>query len=76
MLDKDLLDILACPDCKSAVAEQEGKVIGYEDGKVNPGNGVNVSHLLYMIDRMMGITPRGETIEIAPESTEGYNARK
>jgi hypothetical protein len=45
----------------------EGAVIGHDEVKINPGNGVNCSYFLYMIDRMMGITPRGDRIEIRPE---------
>ena len=36
MLDKDLLDILVCPDCKSAVMEQEGKLLCTGCGKRYP----------------------------------------
>ena len=45
----------------------EGAVIGHDEVKINPGNGVNCSYFLYMIDRMIGITPRGDRIEIRPE---------
>jgi len=36
MLDKDLLDILACPDCTSAVAEPEGTLLCTGCGKRYP----------------------------------------
>jgi len=45
----------------------EGAVPGYDEIKLNPGNGVNVSYFLYLIDRMIGITPRDKHIEIAPQ---------
>ena len=45
----------------------EGVVPGHDAIKINPGNGVNVSYFLYLVDRMVGITPRAGHIEIAPQ---------
>jgi uncharacterized protein len=36
MIDKDLLEILACPDCKSPVKEQNGKIICTGCGRKYP----------------------------------------
>lgn len=44
----------------------EGVLPGLDEVKLNPGNGVNVSYFLHLIDRMIGITPRSGKIEIAP----------
>jgi uncharacterized protein YbaR (Trm112 family) len=34
MLSKELLEILACPDCKAAVKEEEQKIICYQCGRI------------------------------------------
>lgn len=44
----------------------EGVLLGLDEIKLNPGNGVNVSYFLDLIDRMIGITPRCGKIEISP----------
>lgn len=36
MLAKDLLDILACPDCKGEVVESDNKIICKKCGKKYP----------------------------------------
>lgn len=36
MLDKELLEILACPDCKGDVVEQDQKVVCTSCGKKYP----------------------------------------
>ncbi|MDP2906217.1 MAG: Trm112 family protein [Candidatus Omnitrophota bacterium] len=36
MIDPQLLDILACPDCKSDVIEKDGKIVCVKCGKKYP----------------------------------------
>jgi len=36
MVDKELLEIMACPDCKGAVMEQDNKIICQKCGKKYP----------------------------------------
>jgi len=60
----------------------EGVLPGQDEVKLNPGNGVNVSYFLHLIDRMIGIRARRGTIEIAPRlagqkqwEVDGYPTR-
>ena len=36
MIDRQLLDILACPDCKADVKEKDGKIVCVKCGKKYP----------------------------------------
>lgn len=36
MIDKELLDILACPDCKGDVEEKDNKIVCKKCGKKYP----------------------------------------
>lgn len=36
MVDKELLEIMACPDCKGAVQEQDNKIVCLKCGKKYP----------------------------------------
>ena len=43
MIDKELLDILACPDCKSDIELKENKIVCKKCGKKYPiRNGIPV----------------------------------
>ncbi|NQU75005.1 MAG: hypothetical protein HQ546_01665 [Planctomycetes bacterium] len=60
----------------------EGAVMGHDRIKINPGNGVNCSYFLYLVDRMIGITPRQSRVEICPRlagqrkwAVSGYRTR-
>jgi uncharacterized protein len=36
MIDKSLLEIMACPDCKGTVTEQDNKIVCQKCGKKYP----------------------------------------